>query len=276
MKRLLVVANETVAGKPLIEAVKKHAARSRESVTVLCPVNQPSEGYVVYADTRRAAAGRRLEKTLQQLREAGIKAHGFVIESGPVDAVRDELAQNRYDAIIVSTHPQSRSGWLRRNVIEQLRKQVGAIPLEHVVVDLQAERDGEKNVLVVANETILGKPLLDEIRRRAGDGDASFLIIAPQGQAETSYEAAEERLRSALAELRSAGIDVHGQIAHPDPYTAVMHTIRDERVDEIIVSTFPRQRSGWLRRDLVERLKKDTGQPVRHVVVEPVAAGAAA
>jgi hypothetical protein len=276
VKRLLVVANETVAGKPLIEAVKKHAARSREAVTVLCPVNQPSEGYVVYVDTRRAAAGRRLEKTLRQLRDAGIKAHGFVIESGPLDAVRDELAQNSYDAIIVSTHPQSRSGWLRRNVVEQLRKQVGAIPLEHVVVDLEAERGGERNVLVVANETILGKPLLDEIHRRAADRDASFLILAPQGQAETSYEAAEQRLRSALADLRGAGIDIHGQIAHPDPYTAVMQTIRDERVDEIIVSTFPRQRSGWLRRDLVERLKKDTGLSVRHVVVEPAVVGAAA
>jgi nucleotide-binding universal stress UspA family protein len=276
VKRLLVVANETVAGKPLIEAVKRHAARSQESVTVLCPVNQPNEGYVVYVDTRRAAAGRRLEKTLQQLRDAGIKAHGFVVESGPVDAVRDELAQNSYDAIIVSTHPQSRSGWLRRNVVEQLRKEVGAIPLEHVVVDLLAEREGEKNVLVVANETILGKPLLDEIGRRAADGTPSFLILAPQGQAETSYEDAEQRLRSALAELRGAGIDVHGQIAHPDPYTAVMQTIRDERVDEIIVSTFPRQRSGWLRRDLIERLKKDTGLSVRHIVVEPVAVGAAA
>jgi nucleotide-binding universal stress UspA family protein len=276
VKRLLVVANETVAGKPLIEAVKRHAARSQESVTVLCPVNQPNEGYVVYVDTRRAAAGRRLEKTLQQLRDAGIKAHGFVVESGPVDAVRDELAQNSYDAIIVSTHPQSRSGWLRRNVVEQLRKEVGAIPLEHVVVDLLAEREGEKNVLVVANETILGKPLLDEIGRRAADGTPSFLILAPQGQAETSYEDAEQRLRSALAELRGAGIDVHGQIAHPDPYTAVMQTIRDERVDEIIVSTFPRQRSGWLRRDPIERLKKDTGLSVRHIVVEPVAVGAAA
>jgi hypothetical protein len=276
VKRLLVVANETVAGKPLIEAVKKHAAQGGESVTVLCPVNQPREGYVVYADTRRAAAGRRLEKTLQQLREAGIPAHGFVIESGPVAAVRDELAQSTYDAVIVSTHPQQRSGWLRRNVVDQIRRQVGPIPVEHVVVDTQAEPEGQKNVLVVANETILGKPLLDEVRRRAEAGGASFLILAPQGTAETSYEAAEQRLREALGQLRGAGIEVHGQIAHPDPYTAVMQTIRDERVDEIIVSTFPQQRSGWLRRDLVERLKKDTGLPVRHVVVEPQAVEAVA
>jgi hypothetical protein len=48
-----------------------------------------------------------------------------------------------------------------------------------------------------------------------------------------------------------------------------MQTVRDERVDELIVSTYPRQRSGWLRRDLVERLRKDTGLRVKHIVVEP-------
>jgi hypothetical protein len=59
---------------------------------------------------------------------------------------------------------------------------------------------------------------------------------------------------------------------HPDPYTAAMHVTNDERVDEIIVSTFPGQKSGWLRRDLVGRLRKDTGLPVDHVesVLEPV------
>ena len=53
---------------------------------------------------------------------------------------------------------------------------------------------------------------------------------------------------------------------HPDPYTAAMQAMHDERVDEIIVSTFPGERRGWLRRDLVERLRKDTGLPVEHVV----------
>ena len=45
-----------------------------------------------------------------------------------------------------------------------------------------------------------------------------------------------------------------------------MHAVNDERIDEIIVSTFPGERSGWLRRDLIARLRKDTGLPVQHVV----------
>ena len=61
---------------------------------------------------------------------------------------------------------------------------------------------------------------------------------------------------------------MHGQISHPDPYAAVMQTIEDERVDELIVSTFPDARSGWLRRNLLERLRNDTKLPVEHVEVD--------
>jgi hypothetical protein len=75
-------------------------------------------------------------------------------------------------------------------------------------------------------------------------------------------------LRAALSELRGAGIDAHGQIAHPDPYTAAMQAVHDERVDEVIVSTFPGERSGWLRRDLIGRLRADAKVPVEHIVVE--------
>ena len=63
---------------------------------------------------------------------------------------------------------------------------------------------------------------------------------------------------------------MHGQVAHPDPFTAAMHAVRDERIDAILVSTFPEQRgSSWLRRDLVGRLTNETKVPVEHVVVEP-------
>ena len=51
---------------------------------------------------------------------------------------------------------------------------------------------------------------------------------------------------------------------------------QSSRVDEIIVSTFPKQTSGWLRKDLVERLRSETGKPVEHVVVEGAQAGALA
>jgi GABA permease len=125
----------------------------------------------------------------------------------------------------------------------------------------------EANILVVANETVLSKELLDRVRGRAAKGPASFLIVAPQSD-DTPHPDAARRLRRALSELRSEGIDAHGQVVHPDPYTAAMEATHDERVDEIIVSTFPSARSGWMRRDLIERLRSGTGLPVDHVVSE--------
>jgi methylmalonyl-CoA mutase cobalamin-binding subunit len=264
---VLVVANETVAGRPLIDKVKSIAGEG-DRVTVLAPVNAPRSGYVVYDDTRRASAGRRLARTLEALREAGIAAHGLVVEADPADAVRDAIDQEHVDAIVVSTHPEQKSGWLRRNVVDRIRKSAGSIPVEHVVADVSSE--AEANVLVIANETVLGEPLLQKIRDRAERSAASFLIISPQSDpSRAAHPEAEQRLRRALAELRGHGIDAHGQVAHPDPYAAAMEAVQDERVDEIIVSTFPGGAgSSWLRGGVVERLKKDTGVPVEHVEVE--------
>jgi hypothetical protein len=271
-RHILVIANETVAGKRLIDLLEQRAAAGPVQIMVLCPVNQPREGYVVYEDTRRAAAGRRLDRTLEALHEAGISAYGMVVENDPVNALRDALAQlePRPDEIVVSTHPQPKSGWLRKNVVDRMRSVAGDLPLEHVVVDLTSE-EGAANVLVVANETVVGEPLLDRVRERAKSSPATFLIISPQSDpSQAAHPEAERRLRRALAALRGDGIEAHGQVAHPDPYTAAMHAVRDERVDEIIVSTFPgTQRSSWLRGDVVERLRKGTGLPVEHVEVEP-------
>jgi hypothetical protein len=268
---ILVIANETVAGKALSDAVEQRAAAGPVRVTVLAPVTQPSQGYVVYQDTRRAAAGRRLDRTVAKLREEGIPAQGLVVEADPVDALRDAIHQLEPDEIIVSTHPRQKSGWLRRNKVEQMQRVAGDLPFEHVVVDLEAD-EGARNVLVVANQTVLDEPLLEKIRERAAKSPASFLIVSPQGESDTTYDEAERRLRRAVALLRSEGVEAHGQISHPDPYQAVKQAIDDERVDELIISTFPGARSGWLRQDLVERLRKDTGLPLEHIESEPAAA----
>ena len=274
-RHVLVIANETVVGQSLIDAVRKRASEGEVQVTVIAPVTAPREGYVVYEDTRRAAAGRRLDRSVELLRQAGISAHGMVVDSDPVNATRDAIATAEPDEIIVSTHPQQKSGWLRRNVVDRIRSVAGDLPVEHVVVDLAEESAGEANVLVVANETVLGEPLLAKIRERAKRSPASFLIISPQSDPSGSaHPEAERRLRRAVATLRGEGIDAHGQVAHPDPFSAAMHAVQDERIDEIIVSTFPSMKSGWLRRDLVERLKDDSGLPVEHVVVEPAQAEA--
>lgn len=271
-EHILVIANETAASDTLLAAVRGEAGTSAR-VTVVAPVNEPNQGYVVYEDTRRASAGRRLDKTLRALRDAGLSAQGFVVETGPVQAAADALAQlePKVDEIVVSTHEPERSGWLRRDVLGDIERRAKGVPVKHVVVDRSAGED--VNVLVVANQTVVSPELLDRIRERAAQGPASFLIVAPQSDHEEHADA-ERRLKLALGELRGEGIEAHGQVVHPDPHTAAMHAVNDERVDEIIVSTFPGEKSGWLRRDLVERLRKDTGLPVDHVVSGAVAAKA--
>jgi hypothetical protein len=263
---LLVVANETLT-EELVAAVQRRATRGPIRVVVVAPVSQPREGYVVYRDSRRAAAGRRLDRTLTALREAGIPAHGGVFDDDPLTAVKDVLASEDIDEIVVSTHPETKSGWLRKNLVEEIEKVAGERPVEHVVVDTAGQTGA--NVLVVANETVLGEQLLDRIRARAREGGTSFLIVCPQSDpTRAEHPEAERRLRAALSTLRGEGIEVHGQIAHPDPFTAAVQAAQDERTDEIIVSTFPGERSGWLRRDLVGRLRSETGLPVQHVVSE--------
>ena len=269
-RHILVLANETVGGSALMDALKRRAQEGPLRVTVIAPVNRPRQGYVVYEDTRRAAAGRRLDRTLARLREAGIAAHGLVVDTDPLSAVKDALVvlEPSPDEVVVSTHPVQKSGWLRRDLLDQIRRAARDRPVEHVVTDVPGET-GERNVLVVANETVVGDPLLERIRERAKRSPATFLIISPQSDpSQGEHPEAERRLRRALAILRGEGIEAHGQVAHPDPFTAAMHAVEDERVDEIIVSTFAPSRSPWLRRNLVQRLHNAAKVPVEHVVTE--------
>ena len=59
-----------------------------------------------------------------------------------------------------------------------------------------------------------------------------------------------------------------GQVGHADPYTAIQNALQFYGADEVVISTFPETRSGWLRNDLVERVRSSTSRPVEHVVSE--------
>lgn len=267
MSHVLVIANETAASPALLDTLRDRATGLDTFVTVIAPVTAPRHGHVVYQDTRRASAQRRLDRTLGLLAQSSVHAQGFVVETSPVQAVKDALAQLEPppNEIIVSTHAPQRSGWLRRDVVREIEKAAGGVPVKHVVAGGAAT--DEANVLVIANETVVSPELLDRIRARAKRGPASFLLVAPQSDAVDTIEA-DRRLRRALSLLRVEGIDAHGQVVDPDPVTAALNATHDERVDEIIVSTFPQARSGWMRRHLVERLRTETGLPVDHVVAE--------
>jgi hypothetical protein len=268
MKRILVVANETVAGKPLIEAVKRRAEGEEVHVHVICPQNQPKHGYVIYEDHVRDATENRLEMTLAQLREEGIDADGQVLDPDPYSAIMDALGEEEYDEIIISTHPETRSGWLRQGLVDRVHRASGR-PVEHVVVDIDADRDDVKRTLVVANQTVASPALLDVLRRKAQEERRRFIVICPE--ADTNGDGggdAAERLAHTLKALEDAGLEAIGQVVHPDPYTAIQNALQFYAPDDIVISTFPETRSGWLRADLIGRVEQSTGKPVEHVVSE--------
>ncbi len=265
-RRILVVANETVGGSELIEAVRRHAADGRASIRVICPQNRPRHGNVIYDDSVLAAARNRLTLTLADLHEAGISASGAVVDPDPYTAIEDALDVEPFDQIIISTHPETRSGWLQRDLVDRVERDIG-LPVEHVVVDLESEgREDLTSTLVVAGATAGGERLLEVLSAKRDQGRHRFILVCPQ--VEESREEAHERLEQTLERMHAAGLEVVGQLMDPDPFTAIQNALQYYAVDEIVVSTFPRPRSGWLRTDLVERVRAATAKPVEHVVAE--------
>src|SRR4051795_13440941 len=129
------------------------------------------------------------------------------------------------------------------------------------------------HVLVLANETIGGGELLDAVRERAAEGDATFFVVVPQSRPrhgnviydEAVRDSAQVRVDLALAFMKDEGIEGTGEVGDADPFNAAMDAIGPHNIDEIIISTLPATTSGWLRRDLIERLENETSLPVTHI-----------
>jgi hypothetical protein len=139
--RVLVIANETVGGRALREMIRERTAEPRSRVLVISPaLNTPLKHWVSDSDEARAAAYRRLDHSLGALREAGIEAAGEVGDSDPLQAIEDAMRTFGPDEIVISTHPEGRSNWLERGVVTGARERF-TVPITHVVVDLEAERE---------------------------------------------------------------------------------------------------------------------------------------
>jgi Universal stress protein family len=141
-RRILVVANETVVGRALREAVEDAAEGYRSHVLVVSPaLNSPLKHWVSDEDQARAAAEDRIRRSVAELERLGISARGEVGDADPVQAIEDALRTFGADVIVISTHPEGRSNWLERGVVTTARERF-AVPITHVVVDLDAEAAG--------------------------------------------------------------------------------------------------------------------------------------
>ena len=139
---ILVVANETVAGRALRGEVVRRAEGDAD-VLVVCPaLNSPLRHWASDEDGARALAHDRLEESLGALSAEGVEARGEVGDADPIQAMDDALRTFGADEIVISTHPPGRSNWLEKEIIARAKERYD-VPITHVVVDLEAERGPE-------------------------------------------------------------------------------------------------------------------------------------
>jgi hypothetical protein len=277
LSEVLVVASRTLAGAKLLEAVRERAAAGDLRVRLIVPASKPSAGLVIYDEAVRESAQVRVDLALSALAQEGISATGEVGDEDPFLATMDAIATRRPDEVIVSTHPVASSGWLRRDLIERIRSASG-LPVEHIVVDIEREPSSYTSTLVLASRTLRGEQLLERLRAKAAqEGQHLFIIVVPQEDGSgDAPRRARARLADVLDRVHAAGLLASGMIGDPDPYTAAVNALELFRVDDVLISTLPDERSGWMRAQLVERVRGVSSVPVEHIVIDVAAAPAAA
>jgi hypothetical protein len=142
---------------------------------------------------------------------------------------------------------------------------------------LRRSAPGERRILVIANETVGGETLREEIRQRAEAYEERVRVICPTLLSRVRFFAsdedaaraqAQERLEHSLSRLREIGVSCEGEVGEADPLQAIEDALRTFGADEIIISTHPEGRSLWLERGIVRGARERFDVPITHVVVD--------
>lgn len=151
----------------------------------------------------------------------------------------------------------------------------GSLPRE---VAITRGGDGKFRLLVVANETVGGAPLLDEIRERCRDRDCRILVVTPAlvasrvsqwtSDTDEATELARQRMELSLIAIDELGLKAKGEIGDSDPNVAIEDALRVFPADEVVISTHPPERSRWLEQGVVDRAREQIDLPISHVVVD--------
>ncbi len=151
----------------------------------------------------------------------------------------------------------------------------GSLPRD---VALTKGGDGKFRLLVVANETVQGDALLNEIRDRCNDRKAEVMVVTPAlatsrashwaSDIDEAIELARQRMELSLIEIRQLGLKAKGEIGDSDPNMAIEDALRVFPADEILISTHPPDRSRWLEHGVVDKARERIDLPITHVVVD--------
>ncbi len=153
----------------------------------------------------------------------------------------------------------------------------GSLPRD---VALTKGGDGKFRLLVVANETVQGDALLNEIRDRCNDRKSEVMVVTPAlatsrashwaSDIDEAIELARQRMELSLIEIRQLGLKAKGEIGDSDPNMAIEDALRVFPADEIVISTHPPDRSRWLEHGVVDKARERIDLPITHVVVDLV------
>jgi GABA permease len=156
------------------------------------------------------------------------------------------------------------------------RNSRGAEPRSAEIADRPA--DATYRILVVANETVGGRALLEEIRNRAKGRDAEIRVVTPAltrsqlqhwaSDVDEALAEAEVRRRDSVRAIETAGLRARCEVGDEDPNVAIEDALREFPADEIVISTHPPERSRWLERGVVEKARNEVDLPITHVVVD--------
>ena len=135
-------------------------------------------------------------------------------------------------------------------------------------------------VLVLANQTVDSRELLDKLREIGADQETVFHVVVPASPIETgaaathgpldvwqaTQAAAERRLEHTLTTLRSESFSAEGDLGDYRPLRALAAGVASFHPDQIVIATLPPEDSVWHRFDVLDRARAAYDVPVTNVI----------
>jgi hypothetical protein len=121
------------------------------------------------------------------------------------------------------------------------------------------EKATPHRTLIVANLTASTPFLLQEVKRLATERPTTFCLLIPNVDPDKRSDWSLETATKLLS--KAAGRDVEAFLGGEDPFESVKDAVDGGHYDDILISTLPRRRSEWLRKDLPTRVET-LGLPV--------------
>jgi hypothetical protein len=134
-RRILVVANRTLATEELRSELLRYAAEGGE-LHLVAPILASRVHYIASdIDSELDDARERLREALAWAADNGVDITGRVGDpNAALGAIEDELRRSCADEVLIATLPAKQSNWLETGILTRLRDELD-VPVRHLVAD---------------------------------------------------------------------------------------------------------------------------------------------